>query len=100
MKNNPTERESNETLASINIGFEFCFQPGFAGLNSIQRTGVKQNSVYSPRREVQDSMTASSTDRHSGPKVFPSQRDGTLQIALVDSSMNGFGMIVPSTPST
>ena len=82
---------------SLILVLSFCFQPGFAGLNSIQKAGVKQNSVYSPRREVQDSMTASSTDRHSGPKVFPSQRDGTLQIALVDSSMNGFGMIVPST---
>jgi len=68
---------------------------GFGAAKSIQKAPLKQRAIYVPKLEPQNQNLASPTHK-SSPIVRPSQREG-LTITLVDSSKNGYGMIVAPT---
>ncbi|NOZ76054.1 MAG: T9SS type A sorting domain-containing protein [FCB group bacterium] len=70
-------------------------QTVFGAAQQLQKAPQKQSAIYIPKLEPQNQVLTVPTHK-SSPIVRPSQREG-MTITLVDSSKNGYGMIVAPT---
>ncbi|RMF08830.1 MAG: T9SS C-terminal target domain-containing protein [Candidatus Neomarinimicrobiota bacterium] len=82
-------------LVHLVFGFFFLVQFLYPAADAIRKAPVKQRPIYIPRLEPAQQPQGTITHR-SSPVVRPVNRLG-LTISLVDSSKNGYGMIVAPT---